>query len=526
MKIPSQLRGYLAPAAILAAVATWICLPAIGQEKAEETPPDTGGGPPGAPGNPANVVPAGDLLASHTVVPGKELMISEWAVVESDRAKTETWDPKDPKNAEKHPWHIASLLTNLNGGNEPSRMMMEWLAQWEKDSVVNGFPLKARKKITELVIQPWLDASHAKRPTNGDWSNFKLDWAKAPFRLLAIVNRIDLANDPELGTVDSAGEGRFVFGVLDRNGKPMDFTVILEYKQQASTKDEFDAWARNWHALGARALGTDKEFKENYLQALEKVTSAFAAGPKLSLKQLRTNSTFDSDEEDWELREFHLVKGALVPAPVKQTPDPSFQLLGPNDPKDEADPTGKKNARKSATLTDFLAKGPAELPEQFPAKSEFNPSDYPVPFLAASALNPLILDPDAPQDDPGHHLVWTARNIQSERLHTFALNTCSGCHGAEGGMKPLEFTMVQPREKNKASKLAGFLTGVDPDDSDKTSFKDPREPWRKMSFKNDLKARALILQRLTEPKLIKSFPTAPGESVPEEPLLGRGGRVH
>lgn len=68
-------------------------------------------------------------------------------------------------------------------------------------------------------------------------------------RLLAIVYRPDLRDLSKR----KAGEGRFVFGVLDPTEAPLSFTVILEYSLPAKTKTD----VRNW-ALALQKLSTLK----------------------------------------------------------------------------------------------------------------------------------------------------------------------------------------------------------------------------------------------------------------------------
>ena len=64
----------------------------------------------------------------------------------------------------------------------------------------------------------------------------------------------------------NAGEGRFVFGVLDNGGQPLPFTVILEYEQIATSRAQLRGWAQQWHALGALAFG------EPFNAALQQIT--------------------------------------------------------------------------------------------------------------------------------------------------------------------------------------------------------------------------------------------------------------
>src|SRR5262249_40211830 len=157
----------------------------------------------------------------------------------------------------------------------------------------------------------------------------KLDLAQAPFRLLAIVNRIDLAGNPSYGTVGGA-EGRFVFAALDSSCQPVDFNVILEYGVPRTTCAQLRDWANAWLALDGLTLGSAA-----YTQARETITdvstSAGAAPTKpagSAIDQVRSNEIILGAEGEplrqWELREFALENAggsavALHEATVKQT---------------------------------------------------------------------------------------------------------------------------------------------------------------------------------------------------------------
>ena len=119
-------------------------------------------------------------------------------------------------------------------------------------------------------------------------------------RLLAIVNRFDLRS------TGNAGEGRFVFGVLDAAGNPMQFTVILEYKLPAANAAAVQTWANDWHALGALALGS-AAYRTKLQQITHKFSKrgAFPGRPNDSaISQVRSNEI--ALAFPWELRELHL----------------------------------------------------------------------------------------------------------------------------------------------------------------------------------------------------------------------------
>jgi hypothetical protein len=331
-----------------------------------------------------------------------------------------------------------------NGG-DPSAFVLKWLRTWETPQIVNGFTSAARPTIETLVIKPWVDASgQSGKPDD----QVQLDWGKAPFRLLAIVCRTDLAKISP-NNVENAGEGRFVFGVLNSTGGALPFTVIFEYRLQADSLGKVRDWAKDWHDLGN--LG---DFDEQYLQALERITDAYSGrgiAPHRpngsSLNQLRTDEI--ALAAPWELREFNLspVTGDLISATVKQTPDITFN----------GSPTFAKFINDNET--------------QIVANTLIVPLDFQgQPFLAGSALNPQP--------------VWKAAGINNNQArHIFAMNTCNGCHGPDGHVP--EFTQVHVREANQVAELSGFLTGV--------TFSDPVDGTS--ITLNDLAARSAILQQ-------------------------------
>ena len=240
------------------------------------------------------------------------------------------------------PWTFGHLMTQMANqpvtGIHPSTFVRNWLNKWMNDQVINGWTVAKRQQMQTLVIDPWVAASGGPhRPLN---------LAIAPFKLLAIVNRVDLRNNTVYGG-GNAGEGRFVFGVIDRRptGKPdpytgqpaagcgvTQFTVIFEYgidRRGCGIRD----WGRQWHNLRNFVLGSARYNHE--LQAItDQFTRANAAPHKpnrSALNQLRTNEIElllnPPTNPVWELREFKIGgdagvnPGQLEEATVKRTPD-------------------------------------------------------------------------------------------------------------------------------------------------------------------------------------------------------------
>ena len=182
----------------------------------------------------------------------------------------------------------------MAGEHDPAEFTLQWLQQWETNQTVNGQVSPARPDIRPMIIDPWLAAS----------GGVSLDLSLAPFQLLAIVNRIDLRVHDE-DSVTTAGEGRFVFGVLNEQGEPLPpiagditggFIVIFEYELMADDMRDLDRWARKWHELGRHKIGSDR-----YNRTLESITRNFTDAGKAPLKvngnsinQIRTNVASDN----------------------------------------------------------------------------------------------------------------------------------------------------------------------------------------------------------------------------------------
>ena len=249
-----------------------------------------------------------------SINPTTQLMITDLRVVE-DPIRT------NPNAGREATWTFKYLMENMAGENDPEEFTLQWLKHWEEDQVVNGQVSPSRAAIQEKVIEPWLEASGGEG----------LDLRLAPFKLLAIVNRLDLRVHNE-DSVTTGGEGRFVFGVLNQDGTPLPplagpapggFTVIFEYELVANKMRDLEKWARTWHDLGRHRIGS-----RGYNHALERITRRFTDAGRApgkvngnSINQIRSNEF--AIGPNWELREFVLDAntGLLTQNTVALTPD-------------------------------------------------------------------------------------------------------------------------------------------------------------------------------------------------------------
>ncbi|WP_342375152.1 hypothetical protein NVS55_28135 [Myxococcus stipitatus] len=331
-------------------------------------------------------------LACGVDIPS-ELMITDLSVVE-DPLRT-TGDGV---------WTFGHLMREMNGGQDPSNLVRAWLSTWMADQFIGVSEVPARPNMGGMVLFPW------------EGSGLPLDFNIAPFRLLAIVNRMDLRKEGAF-----AGEGRFVFGVTDPDGNPLPFTVILEYILPGGSPSEFQRWARDWHELGRIGVGNP-----GYNEKLEALTNRFtksfvARGAYLgsAIHQVRTNE--NALDPLWELREFHLGPEGLTPAHVALTPN--LFLNG------------------SRILTDYINQNMSSVLSETHTVPEFFGNQ---PLLAGSALTPF-------------NFAWAVPLVSTEARHKFSVNTCNGCHSGETNTF---FLHVDPRPEGQPAALSPFLMGT------------------------------------------------------------------
>jgi hypothetical protein len=343
-----------------------------------------------------------------TVNKDRSLFITDERVLGDPERTADACNPQFGDSDKK--WTFGYLMKQMAGSHDPAVFAREWLKHWEEDQGVNGWNVPARADISRIIQQ---------------WENLgggTLDPDFAPFKLLAIVNRVDLAENSFYGgPAAGAGEGRFVFAWVDENCQPQQFTVIFEYLIPARGCFQLKDWAQQWRDLDLHEPGGP-----DYNAALEAITEQFAAAGAMpgrpndsALNQLRTNDVVLESQEKAELREFKLDEdGLLRQVPVAQTPDSSLN--------------GASRVANyvNAHLFNILS-------ETHQVPLAFGGSD----FLGGSSLY-----------DGG--FFWDAPGISdNEARHKFSLKTCNGCHAGETGT---DFTHLDVNTGAPSS----FLTGI------------------------------------------------------------------
>jgi hypothetical protein len=350
--------------------------------------------------------------------PMSVLTITDLAVV-ADSGRT--WDPCAPSAGTKNgKWTFGYLIRNLAGAGAAAQFTADWLANWTTSKTVNGVTVAPRPRMTTEVLDKWPRVAGA------------LDLDQAPFRLLAIVNRIDLAQNLNFGTGPGpGGEVRFVFDVAPWQtsaGSPgcsvLRFQVILEYAITASSCADVRDWAQRWINLGQLPRGSPA-----FNDALEAITEDLVTGKKGALAQIRTNEIGLANSIGgrtlWEMREFKLSGGKLVEASVRRTPVDSSNRTADLSKWVNANATNIKNE-----AYEVLSGGPLQ--------PGANPQMESETFW------------DGPRG-PGQVEI-----TEPEARFKFSLNTCSGCHARE---TCTAFNQVIGGPPHGAASLSPFLAG-------------------------------------------------------------------
>lgn len=414
--------------------------------------------------------------AAPVIKKENSLMITAASVVNDP---SRTFDPcKNTGNA-NGAWAFPKLITDMANtpvtGVTPSDFLKKWLETWKNDVIINGDTLTKRVMVSK-ILDTWSAASGG---------NFDIKFA--PFKLGAIVNRLDLRGNSGYG-FSNAGEARLVFYAIGCTGStgifvhrfPAPFMMILEYGVPKNKCSTLKAFAQEWADLSSLTLGS-----ASYNSALENITKQFTvanASPSKpngsALNQIRTNE-FAFDVNPWELREFRIDNSThqLKNVPAQKEPQFRFNKQHPFN-----------IAAKVTLLAGYVNDHTAEIESgNYTLLDSLSGS----PFAAGRALtlNTSI-----------YH--WNALTTSGSGFITsdsarfmLSINTCSGCHGGEG--RTPNFMHVEPVGTTGVPvSLSKFLTGDPPMTNGSFIITDranrPAPPGTARAF-NDLERRKIDL---------------------------------
>ena len=366
------------------------------------------------PGIPVPLNPVGITIA---VKPAASLIITHGGVVNDP---VRTYNPCTNAGNPAGPWTFNHLMTQMANGTVPPAVFTEqWLKLWTVNQSINGWTVPARTGMLTQILNTWPRV------------NGQLDMTKAPFKLVAIVNRLDLGKGSGPAGYGGGGRGgnnggelRFVFAAVNRTGTcaAQPFLIIFEYGVPKSACSEVRTWAQQWLNLSSSSLVLGSAAYNAALTNLtQQVVVANAAPTKpngSAINQIRTNDFMLASP--WELREFRFDPASATPHLLKE----GTVALTPGDA-----------LNNSTTLANFInGSTPGILSNTYAVPTAFAGA----PFLGA---NPKVPTPASTW--------WKAPGISNQARHKFSLNTCNSCHGRE--------TLTNFTHINQAGGLSGFL---------------------------------------------------------------------
>lgn len=384
-----------------------------------------------------------------SIDPARELVITHPAVVNDWRSSS----------AANGPWSFRFLLEQMTPpGVDPATFAQGWLNQFLASSS-NGFAVAPRNPaaLTGGTAPLWPSVCDA------GGQSCKLDLARAPFKLLAIVNRADLH-------AAGSGEGRLVYGLDVAPDRPQ-MTVIFEYELPSSAAlPDRAAWVSKFHALSSAATplpsapNTDPALPSSpYVVALQDITDRFTRAAVVpstpqnplgsALIDLRTSESALATNGTWEWREFRLavspaadparcnfVGPCLTLAPNAQTPDDGLNAASFRFP----------SARIQELAAWIMTNGGADVYGGL--------ATVPASYLAGTTRAP-----DPPPWGFSNTPTPTPENIR----HAFGGQTCNGCHTSEAlpSSLSLDFfyhiTPQRPGGPDGTAILSPFVTTIE-----------------------------------------------------------------
>jgi hypothetical protein len=404
----------------------------------------------------------------------------------------------------------------------PKQFIKNWILSWYNNDNIgpNNYTLMGRngtkpngasgvelKESVLFLMEIWLEVA-SRLDNNTSFSFSYQSWENqfdaisetsllkaAPFKLTAIVNRIDLrGNFAYNNSINNAGETRLIFTFINpNNGNPirhqdvgfgggvpnktLDWVgcnIILEYSNVQKNMCELQAFAKRWYDLSSLNRNTTT-YRDELASIVSTVTNANSMpnNPNGSaLARIRTNekifgiaptsisstgTSFDWETTSWELRQFELSATThyLENKLMTNTPDKmNSSTVGPE--KYNSNLTGYVQDKPfytdviewvygSNTKKQRVLNGNYNLPQHLLATSSILNKEMAEFYdFGKNGLPSYIIQTGNENIDAPN---FEVKNIR----HQLSLNTCQGCHGAD---TKTTFTHIKPLgvgKKNQAN---------------------------------------------------------------------------
>jgi hypothetical protein len=289
------------------------------------------------------------------------------------------------------------------------------------------------------------------QPTRGNVSEpIRTAWEKDRIKLIAVVNRLDLAlsfplapaPDPKAPLV--LGEGRLVYQMFAANGTPMDMTFILEFAYppldaQEDKEGNLELWANNWQEL-TKAVDAGK-----FRDRLRLVIKDFAL--PLQLRRIRTNEKLKGVGADgkpyvnstWAFREYKFV--GCAQSAVSTPCLPQLEWVSLRDT-----PLDQYRGYLSLDLQEYLGLQPVinTLQKGIHKLGTYDDPQKPIRLDVSAEIVPT-------------KATWGSPLLMDESRFLMAFNTCNGCH-SDFKYRYDVFPHIAIPPGGKETELSSFLT--------------------------------------------------------------------
>lgn len=355
------------------------------------------------------------VVDNHSVVVDRALLIRDPKVVD-DR----DFD-SDPSTSNDGPWTFANVFAqaiNLGQTTAASASQIQTAVDhWNSDLNTSGSPdgdVFFADGVA-VLFQQWSPSGSA-YPLN-----------KIPLRLLAVVNRIDLAHSdamkcPQPGKDMQGAEIRFVYQGIGPTDKTDYLRVIVEFSVPCLSAGDLQGLGKSWMNLAAY----DPKADRNYLTQLETLLGMWI--PKSSAARIRMTVQSPGHFGLWVAREYPFSNMGLNRSTLDQELKLDFAAC--DLPGSELGTFARRN---TAEIIDSHYATPNGLQTQ---QATINADDlFILTLLGDQTLSAGKLD---------------------QVRHSLSINTCRGCHSKETSTAGFQ---IGSRTRDNASDLSAFLTG-------------------------------------------------------------------
>jgi hypothetical protein len=343
-----------------------------------------------------------EVLNNHVSFAEKALLIRGTDVVDSTDFQS------DPAYSNSGPWSFASVIDRAfrRSGTAPEAVqgkIQEWAATPSPE--------------LRLLVKFWKAVDPKLKSVN-----------KIPLRLLAVVNRIDLATmSCGPGKIGGA-EVRFVYAGIPQPPEKPFFTGIVEFVLPCMSKADFQTMGAEWISLASEPSST-------YLQQLERILDRRTS--QASSVRVRVNG---KQEATWNLGQFGVNAQGIVRQGADRQPDQTKVLYNCAD----------RN-------TDFNEFVKSSLNSILNSNYVFTGQTFGTNIGTIIGATPSVLTLA--------NLIVNSVKTDEARF-SLSLNSCTGCHGWETVRKADDndvapFDHVKYRPYRQQSLLSNFLTGTE-----------------------------------------------------------------